>query len=58
VSKKKHEEALAAKAAELAALQKQFDDERAAKMKLEGDLATLEGNLNMKVQEIKSSAKK
>jgi len=52
ISKKKHEEALAAAAAEKAALEKQLDDERTAKEKLQGELATLESNLNMSKQEI------
>lgn len=52
VSKKKYEEAMAAAAAEKAALEKQLDTERTAKEKIEGEMATLESNLNMSKQEI------
>ncbi len=52
VSKKKYEEAMAAAAAEKAALEKSLDEERAAKEKLQGELATLESNLNMSKAEI------
>ncbi len=52
VSKKKYEEAMAAAAAEKAALEKQLDEERAAKEKLQGEMATLESNLNMSKAEI------
>lgn len=56
ISKKKHEEALsalaAAEAAKQAALEKQLDDERAAKERLQAEISKLESNLNMSKADI------
>jgi chemotaxis protein MotB len=52
VSKKKYDEAMANAAAQQAALQKALDAEKMDKEKLEGELATLQQNLNMSKEEV------
>ncbi|MEZ4688039.1 MAG: OmpA family protein [Bacteroidia bacterium] len=52
VSKKKYDEAMANAAAQQAALQKALDAEKMDKEKLEGELATLQKNLNMSKEEV------
>ena len=52
VSKKKYDEAMAAAAAEKAALEKQLDDANAENERLQGEMDKLESNLNMSKEEI------